>query len=78
MAEPKQAIKSPAFAGSHGLLIVEECGCPPKPWRRRTGASAGYAIPQVAQAPAREAPLDRREEQKTGRAGIPRPFAYGS
>ena len=34
---------SPASAGSHALLTVEECGCPPKPWRRRTGASAGYA-----------------------------------
>jgi len=57
---------SPAFAGSHGLQAAEECGCPPKPpdrhsfsdggWRRRTGASAGYAVPQVPRAPARGAP----------------------
>ena len=53
------ASKSPAFVGSHGLPAVEECGCPPKPWRRRTGASAGYAIPQVPRAPACGAPLDQ-------------------
>ena len=49
---------SPAFAGSHGLWTVEECGCPPKPWRRRTEASAGYAVPQVPRVPARGAPLE--------------------
>jgi hypothetical protein len=27
-----------------------------KPWRRRPGASAGYAVPQVPRAPARGAP----------------------
>jgi hypothetical protein len=48
--------KSPASAASHGLLTVEECGCPPKPWRRRTGASAGYAAPKVPRALARGAP----------------------
>jgi len=50
--------RSPAFAGGHGLSTVEECGCPPKPWRRRTGASAGCAALQVPRAPARGAPLE--------------------
>jgi hypothetical protein len=44
---PACILGSPAFAESYGLPTVEECGCPPKPWRRRTGASAGYAVPQV-------------------------------
>jgi hypothetical protein len=78
VAVTESSTYSPAFAGSHGLPTVEECGCPPKPldrhsfsdggWRpssavallrrmeRRTGASAGYAVPQVPRAPARGAP----------------------
>jgi hypothetical protein len=58
-ADARTSRSSPAFAGSHGLPTVEECGCPPKPWRRRTGASAGYAAPQVPRAPARGAPLEK-------------------
>lgn len=44
---------SPVFTGSHGLPTAAECGRPPKPWRKRTEASAGYAVGEVLRTSAR-------------------------
>ena len=55
----KSSQPPPAFAECHGLPPVGERGCPPKPWRRRAGASAGSAVPQVPRAPTRGAPQAR-------------------